>query len=203
MAVNDIEKLEDRSPLLEVSLQLHFDPNDVAQERLAFVDQTLPHSESIVIRSDRLELHSSQKVSFGRLRDHWSTLLPMMLNTAGITTLNSVSLSYLNEIPLQDLRNFQNYLSISFQMPASLKDRIEFFRTEFTYSYDFGEIRVWLQPDWDDQIDGYCIQLSMESRTPGPVSVSDLIPLIDQMHSGLKDVFRQILSEDYIRRLPQ
>ena len=198
---NDL--LEDRPPLLEVVLQLQFDPNDMAQERLAFVDQTLPHSESLVIRADRLELHSSEKVSFGRLRDHWSTLLPMILNTAGITTLNSVSLSYSNEIPLQDLRNFQNYLNISFEMPASLKDRIEFFRTEFTYRYEFGEIRVWLQPDWDDQIDGYCIQLNMESRHPGPVDIGDLIPVLDEMHSGLKDVFRQILSEGYVRSLPQ
>jgi uncharacterized protein (TIGR04255 family) len=198
--VND---LEDRPPLLEVVLQLQFDPNDMAQERLAFVDQTLPHTESLVIRPDRLELHSSQKVSFGRLRDHWSMLLPMILNTAGINTLNSVSLSYSNEIPLQDLRNFQNYLNISFEMPATLKDRIEFFRTEFTYRYEFGEIRVWLQPDWDDQIDGYCIQLNMESRNPGPVNIADLILLLDEMHSGLKDVFRQILSDGYVRSLPQ
>jgi uncharacterized protein (TIGR04255 family) len=198
---NDL--LEDRPPLLEVVLQLQFDPNDMAQERLAFVDQTLPHSQSLVIRADRLALHSSQKVSFGRLRDHWSTLLPMILNTAGITTLNSVSLSYSNEIPLQNLRNFQNYLNITFEMPASLKDRIEFFRTEFTYRYEFGEIRVWLQPDWDDQLDGYCIQLNMESRHTGPVVIADLIPILDEMHSGLKDVFRQILSEGYVRSLPQ
>lgn len=198
---NDL--FEDRPPLLEVVLQLRFDPNDLAQERLAFVDQTLPHSESIVIRTDRLELYSNQKVSFGRLRDNWSTLLPMILSTAGITTLNSVSLSYSNEIPLQDLRNFQNYLNISFEMPASLKDRIEFFRTEFTYRYEFGEIRVWLQPDWDDQLDAYCIQLNMESRHSGPVNIADLIPILDEMHSGLKDVFRQILSEGYVRSLPQ
>ncbi|MCI0604527.1 hypothetical protein L0156_16160 [bacterium] len=197
------DALEDSPPLLEVILQLQFDPNEAAQDRLAFGDQTMHPSESIVIRSDRLELHNSQKISFGRLREHWSTLLPMILNTAGITKLTGVSLSYSNEIPLQDLRNFQNYLNISFQMPASLKDRIEFFRTEFTYRYEFGEIRVWLQPDWDDQIDGYCIQLNMESRNPGPVNVSDLIFILDEMHSGLKDVFRQILSEDYIRCLPQ
>ena len=197
------ELSEDRPPLLEVTLLLHFDANEVAQERLAFVSQTLPHSESIVVGSDRLELRSSEKVSFGRLRDHWSTLLPMVLNTAGIETLNSVSLAYWNEIPLQDLRNFQNYLNITFQMPASLKDRIEFFRTEFTYRYEFGEICVWLQPDWDDEIDAYCIQLHMESRHPGPVNVSDLIPILDEMHSGLKDVFRQVLSEGYVRSLPQ
>ena len=201
--MNDTESLEDRPPLLEVTLRLHFDPNDMAQERLAFIDQTLPHSESILIRADRLELHSSQKVSFGRLRDQWSTLLPMILDTAGITTLNSVSLSYSNEIPLQDLRNFQTYLNISFEMPPTLKDRIEFFRTEFTYRYEFGEIRVWLQPDWDDQIDGYCIQLNMESLNAGPVNIADLIPILDEMHSGLKDVFRQILSEGYVRSLPQ
>ncbi len=190
-------------PLLEVTLQVQFDPNEIAQERLAFVGQTLPLSESIIVGSDRLELHSSEKVSFGRLSDHWSTLLPMALNTAGIATLNSVSLAYWNEIPLQNLRNFQHYLNISFQMPVTLKDRIEFFRTEFTYRYEFGEICVWLQPDWNDQIDGYCIQLHMESRNPGPVKVSDLIPILDEMHSGLKDVFRQILSQDYIRSLPQ
>lgn len=190
-------------PLVEVSLQLHFDPLETPQERLAFVDQTLPDTETIVVGPENLELHSKEKVSFGRLRDRWSTTLPMILNTLGIETIKSLSLAYVNEIALQDLRNFQNYLNISFEMPETLKDRIEFFRTEFTYQYDFGEIRVWLQPDWDDQIEGYCIQLNMQSHNEGPVSIDDLISEIDRMHAGLKDVFRQVLADDYIRQLPQ
>jgi uncharacterized protein (TIGR04255 family) len=192
-----------RTPLVEVRLQLQFEPMDASRERLAFVDQTLPKTESILVGPENIELHSTEKVSFGRLRDHWSMTLPMILNTLGIESIQLVSLSYLNEIPLQDLNNFQDYLNISFEMPESLKDRIGFFRTEFTYQYDFGEIRVWLQPDWDDQIDGYSIQLHMESRSPGPVPADDLIPVIDRMHTGLKDVFRQIVADDYIRRLPQ
>jgi uncharacterized protein (TIGR04255 family) len=192
-----------RTPLVEVRLQLQFEPMDASRERLAFVDQTLPETETILVGPENIELHSTQKVSFGRLRDHWSMTLPMILNTLGIESMKSVSLSYLNDIPLQDLRNFQNYVNISFEMPEALKDRIGFFRTEFTYKYEFGEIRVWLQPDWDDEIDGYSIQLNMESRSPGPVMADDLIPVIDQMHSGLKDVFRQIMADDYIRQLPQ
>ena len=192
-----------RIPLVEVRLRLHYEPMDATQERLAFVDQTLPETESIQFGPDFLELHSTQKVSFRGLKDQWSMTLPMILSTLGIDSLHSVSLSYLNEIPLQDLRDFQNYLNISFEMPSQLKDRIEFFRSEFTYKYDFGEIRVWLQPDWDDALDLYCIQLHLESRKEVPVDVTELIDVIDQMHSGLKDVFRQILANDYVRQLPQ
>jgi uncharacterized protein (TIGR04255 family) len=195
----------DRIPLLEVVLRVEFRNIAVPQERFGFLEQILPPdgSESVSVSDDRLELRSTRKISFGRLRDFWSTVLESTLNTLEVSSLESVSLSYLNEIPLQDLRDFQGYLNISIDMPATLKDRIEFFRTEFTYKYDFGEIRVWLQPDWNDQIDGYCIQLNMESRNRGPVPVEDLVPVIDQLHTGLKDVFRQVLAEDYIRRLPQ
>ena len=190
-------------PLIEVSLRIHYDPIEASPERLAFIDQTLPETESIHVDSETLQLNSHQRASFGRLKEHWSTALPMILSTIGIETAKSISLSYLNEIPLQNLRDFQNYLNITFEMPETLKDRFEFFRTEFTYQYDFGEIRVWLQPDWDDQIEGYCIQLNMESRKKGPVNSDDVIPVIEQMHAGLKHVFRQILSEDYIRQLAQ
>jgi uncharacterized protein (TIGR04255 family) len=194
-----------RIPLLEVLLRLEFEKITVPQERFGFLEQILPPdgSESLSVSDDALELRSSRRISFGRLRDFWSTLLESTLNTLEISSLESISLSYLNEIPLQDLRDFQEYLNISIEMPPILKDRIEFFRTEFTYKYDFGEIRVWLQPDWDDLLDGYCIQLNMESRKSGPVPVDDLIPVIDKMHTGLKDVFRQVLSENYVRRLPQ
>src|SRR5687768_1182658 len=115
MAANEI-------PLVEVTLLLRFDPLSTSQERLAFIDQTLPSTESISLGEDGLELRSTQKVSFGGLRDQWSMTLPMILNTLGINDVESVSLSYFNEIPLLDLRNFQNYLNISFEMPASLKD---------------------------------------------------------------------------------
>jgi uncharacterized protein (TIGR04255 family) len=191
------------APLVEVKLQLQFDSAEISRERMAFLDQTLPEQETIVIGQESLELISIQKASFSGLRDHWSTTLPMILNTAGITSLKSVSLSYLNEIPLQDLRNFQSFLNISIDMPSALKDRIEFFRSEFTYKYEFGEIRVWLQPDWNDPLDTYCIQLHLESRASGPVMIDDLFPVIERMHNGLKDVFHQVLADDYIRRLPQ
>jgi uncharacterized protein (TIGR04255 family) len=190
-------------PLVEVSLQLQFDPIEASQDRLAFVGQTLPPSESISVGENNLELRSSQGVSYTGLRDHWSTVLPIALDTLGVSTLQSVSLAYLNEIPLQDLRNFQNYLNISIEMPMALKDRIEFFRSEFTYQYEFGEIRVWLQPDWDEQIDAYCIQLTLESRNRETIDAEHLISLLDQMHSGLKDVFRQVLADHYIKQLPQ
>jgi uncharacterized protein (TIGR04255 family) len=196
---------EIKIPLLEVVLRIEFEKITVPQERFGFLEQLLPpdKSEAISIGADSLELRSARKISFGGLRDFWSTLLESTLNTLEISTLDSISLSYLNEIPLQDLRDFQQYLNVSIEMPPTLKDRIEFFRTEFTYKYDFGEIRVWLQPDWDDQLDGYCILLNMESRKGGPVPVDELIPAIDRMHTGLKDVFRQVLSENYVRRLPQ
>jgi uncharacterized protein (TIGR04255 family) len=196
---------EIKIPLLEVVLRIEFEKITVPQERFGFLEQILPPdgSESISISDDGLELRSTRKISFGRLRDFWSTLLESTLNTLQISNLDTISLSYLNEIPLQDLRDFQQYLNVTIQMPATLKDRIEFFRTEFTYKYDFGEIRVWLQPDWDDQLDGYCIQLNMESRKSGPVPVEDLINMIDKMHAGLKDVFRQVLSENYVKQLPQ
>ena len=190
-------------PLIEVTLELQFPSIEASQERLAFVHQTLPASESIFVEEDRLELRSNEGVSYGRLREHWSTVIPMALDTLGVVSLASVSLAYLNEIPLQDLRNFQNYLNITIEMPIALKDRIEFFRSEFTYKYDFGEIRVWLQPDWDDQIDGYCIQLNLESRNQESIAAEGLIPLLDRMHSGLKDVFRQVLADQYVKRLPQ
>jgi uncharacterized protein (TIGR04255 family) len=191
--MNDIEV---RTPLVEVVLQLQFEPVDIPN--MNGID-----TASVVLGSDYLELHSNEKISFGGLRQSWGQLLPSLLQQLSVKQLNRISLSYLNEIPLENLRNFQNYLNISIDMPSSLKDRIEFFRSEFTYRYDFGEIRVWLQPDWDDELEGYCIQLNLESRKLGPVKTNDLFPLIEQMHAGLKDVFRQVLSEDYVRQLPQ
>ena len=192
-------------PLLEVLLRIEFTTIAVPQERFGYLEQILPPdgSESVSVSENCLELRSTRKISFSRLRDFWSTLLELTLNTLEITTVDSISLSYLNEIPLQDLRNFQNYLNISIEMPVTLKDRIEFFRSEFTYKYEFGEIRVWLQPDWDDALDGYCIQLNLESQNREKVPVENLIPAIDQLHAGLKDVFRQVLSLDYIKQLPQ
>jgi|GEM_PF-4729820 len=203
--MNEARSSEIGIPLSEVALRIEFDAVDVPQERFGFLEQLLPPdgSEAIQIGNDAIELLSSRKMSFGQLRDFWTTLLESTISTLDISVVRCVSLSYLNEIPLEDLRDFQNYLNVSLEMPESLKDRIEFFRTEFTYKFDFGEIRVWLQPDWDDQIDGYCIQLNMESRNRGPVSVENLVPTIDQMHAGLKDVFRQVLSEDYLIQLPQ
>jgi uncharacterized protein (TIGR04255 family) len=190
-------------PLVEVNLQLQFETIDAPSDRLAFVNQTLPPTETILVDQDRLELRSTEGVSYGRLRDHWSTVLPIALDTLGVTNLASVSLAYLNEIPLQNLRDFQHYLNISIEMPTALKDRIEFFRSEFTYNYDFGEIRVWLQPDWDDKIDAYCIQLHLESRNRETTEADQLIPLLDRMHSGLKDVFKQVLADHYVKQLPQ
>jgi hypothetical protein len=88
-------------------------------------------------------------------------------------------------------------------MPSYLNDRFEFFRSEFTYKYEFGQIKVWLQPDWDDVLQNYCIQLNLESIQGGRVGRSELLPTMQRLHDGIKEVFRQILSDTYIKQLPQ
>jgi uncharacterized protein (TIGR04255 family) len=203
--MNEASNRDGHIPLEEVLLRVEFEAKEIPQERFGFIEQLLPPdgTESVHIVQNAIELRSNRKISFARLRDFWTTLLESTFATLDVSTVNVISLSYLNEIPLQDLRNFQEYMNISIEMPEALKDRIEFFRTEFTYKYDFGEVRVWLQPDWNDGIDGYCIQFNMESRKQEPVVVENLIPAIDAMHNGLKDVFRQVLSEDYLAQLPQ
>jgi len=190
-------------PLEEVLLRVEFEATEIPQERFGYIEQLLPPDGTEAVRIDQkaIELRSKRKISFARLRDFWTTLLESTFATLEITSASAIYLSYFNEIPLQELRNFQEYVNIN--MPASLKDRIELFRTEFTYKYDFGEIRVLLHPDWDDETDGYAIQFNMESRKNGPVLMENLIPTIDTMHNGLKDVFRQILSEEYLSQLPQ
>jgi uncharacterized protein (TIGR04255 family) len=190
-------------PLEEVLLRVEFEAAEIPQERFGYIEQLLPPdgTESVRIDSSGIELRSKRKISFARLRDFWTTLLESTFATLDIDSISAISLSYFNEIPVEDLRNFQEYISID--MPRSLKDRIEFFRTEFSYKYDFGEIRVLLHPDWNDEIDGYAIQFNMESRKVGTVAVDDLVAAIDTMHNGLKDVFRQILSEEYLALLPQ
>ena len=192
-------------PLEEVILRVEFEATEIPEERFGYIEQLLPPdgTESVNIDRSAIELRSKRKISFARLRDFWTTLLESTFATLEITSITSISLSYFNEIPLEELRNFQEYINISIDMPPSLKDRIEFFRTEFSYIYDFGEVRVLLHPDWDDEIDGYAIQFNLESRREGPVAVENLIVAIDTMHNGLKDVFRQILSEEYLAQLPQ
>jgi uncharacterized protein (TIGR04255 family) len=192
-------------PLEEVLLRVEFEAMEIPQERFGYIEQLLPPdgTESVRIDHGAIELRSKRKISFARLRDFWTTLLESTFATLDVSAVSAITLSYFNEIPLQDLRNFQEYVNISIDMPASLKDRIELFRTEFTYKYDFGDIRVWLHPDWDDETDGYAIRLNMESRKQGTVAIEDLIAAIDTMHNGLKDVFRQILSEEYLAQLPQ
>ncbi len=191
-------------PLLEVVLQLSFDPVLLAEDRLQyFFNINCDSQDNIRIFTDRIELSSSRGVSFPRLRSDWTRILDSFLDTFRITSLNQISLAYLNEIPLQDLRDFRNLLNLRIEMPPSLNERFEFFRTECTYKYDFGEIQVWLQPDWDEQIDSYCIQLNLESRHIGQVPSSSLFFQLQELHDGIKTVFREILSESYIRQLPQ
>ena len=191
-------------PLLEVILQLHFDPVLLAEDRLQyFFKINSDSSNDIRILTDRIELSSNRGVSFPRLRSDWTRILDSFFDIFRIHSLNHISLGYLNEIPIQDLRDFRNLLNLRIEMPPSLNDRFEFFRTECTYKYDFGEIRVWLQPDWDEQLEEYCIQLNLESRHAGVVRTEDIFPKLQELHEGIKDLFRQILSEAYIRQLPQ
>jgi len=203
--MNEATARDGHIPLEEVLLRVEFEATQIPQERFGYIEQLLPPdgTESVRILDNAIELRSNRKISFARLRDFWTTLLESTFATLDIASIRAISLSYFNEIPLEDLRDFQEYVNINTGMPRSLKDRIAFFRTEFTYKYEFGEIHVLLHPDWNEEIEGYCIQFNMESRKEGPVSVEDLIPAIDGMHIGLKDVFRQILSEEYLAQLPQ
>ncbi len=192
------------TPLLEVRLQLHFDPVLLAEDRLMYFFKINDESAGeIQILTDRIELGSRRGVSFPRLRSDWTRILDSFFDIFRITSLNQISLAYLNEIPLQNLRDFRDLLNLRIEMPPSLKERFEFFRTECTYNYDFGIIRVWLQPDWDEQMDAYCIQLSLEARHLGHLRTEDLFPQLLELHEGIKTVFREILSESYIRDLPQ
>jgi len=211
-------------PLLEILLQLHFEPIELTSDRLQYFyrmnNDLLPETKAAdepnvacYLSMDRLdcltispecaELHSKRGVSFPTLRSSWARLLGSLLRIFSVSVLKQISLAYFNEIPIDDLRTFRTYMNIGIEMPAALRERVEFFRSEFTYKYDFGEIKVWLQPDWNDQMQNYCIQLNLESRQLGPLEPEQLIAKIQQLHEGIKDVFRQILSEDYIRSLPQ
>ena len=211
-------------PLLEVILELQFDPVEMPQDRLQYFYrlnsnllpetcaaetpylaclQSVDQNDSMLIAPDQIEISSKRGISFPRLRSEWTQLLDPFLDIFSIRSLQRISLVYWNEIPLQDLRDFRDYLNITFEMPSPLKERFEFFRSEFIYKYPFGEIKVWLQPDWDDQFEAYCIQLNIESRHLGNLSREALLPKLQELHEGIKDVFRQILSVDYIRGLPQ
>ena len=211
-------------PLLKVELTLHFDPIAVTGDKLRYFQginsELLPVSEimdpplicayssmdgmeSMLISTDQIRLLSARGVSFPRLRRSWSRLIEAFLDVFGISILDQVSLVYLNEIELQNLQSFRNYLNISFEMPPALMERIEFFRSEFTYKYDFGEIHVWLQPDWDETSESYCIQLSLESRRVEKIAKNNVPTYVQQLHEGIKDAFHQILSRDFIERLPQ
>lgn len=210
-------------PLIEVNLSLQFDALTISQDRLQYFYRmnsdllpevkpvehpslacyvSIDRDDSILIGNDHIQIRSTKGVSFPRLRSNWTRMIDSFVDTFNIKSIRQTSLSYLNEIALQDLQSFRNYLNISFQMPSVLKERIGFFRSEFTYQYDFGEIHVWLQPDWDDQLENYCIQLSLESRHLKPVQREELFPRMQQLHEGIKDVFHQILSQNFIRQLP-
>jgi uncharacterized protein (TIGR04255 family) len=210
-------------PLIEVNLSLLFDPLTLSEDRLQYFYRmnndllpdvktvehpaiasyiSLDRNDSVLIGSEQIQIRSMKGVSFPRLRSNWTRVIDSFVDTFNIQSIRQISLSYLNEIAIQDLQNFRNYMNISFQMPSSLKERIGFFRSEFTYKYDFGEIHVWLQPDWDDQLENYCIQLSLESRHLKPVQREELFPRMQQLHEGIKDVFHQILSQNFIRQLP-
>lgn len=211
-------------PLLEVVLRMQFPSSDAPEEQLNYfcrkVSDILPVVQSaehpqivslhnlkrtafLTFSSDHLELINKNGSSFPTLRPDWKPILEAAADCFQIRTISRLSLSYVNEIPIQDLRSFQDYLNFNIEMPLPLMERVEFFRTEFVYKYEFGEIRVWLQPDWDEQLESYAIQLSLESRRTGAMEAIRTPDYLQEMHEGIKDVFRQILSEDYIRQLPQ
>lgn len=210
-------------PLVDVDLTLRFTPIELRADKVSFFQKTVSDlypkmqpdtsgcfvlasengSELMRVLPDQLQLSSLRGISFAGLRDQWGHIFNSFTDVFEIPVIGGLSLGYYNEIPLEELRSFQKHLAISFDMPRSLKERIEFFRSEFTYRYDFGEIHVWLQPDYDETRQSYCIQLSMESRHTAEVNSNELIPAVQKLHEGIKDVFRQILSEDYISQLPQ
>lgn len=212
------------APLLEVELTLHFDAVQLNTEKLRYFQtlnaEFLPfqeaadapvvsvfysknRAEAVFVSEDQIQIRSTAGASFPGRKLHWSGVIESFLDVFSISTITGLSLCYLNEIELHDLNSFRNYMNISFEMPPALMERIEFFRSEFTYKYDFGEIHVWLQPDWEDQSDSYCILLSLESRHVEPIVSLNVIGKIQQLHEGIKDVFHQILSRDFIERLPQ
>lgn len=211
-------------PLIEVNLTLQFEAAQMSQDRIQYFYRmnsdllpdmkkldsagkacflSLDRNDSLIISDETLHLRSTRGYSFPRLRSLWARIIDSFADTFNIAAFKQISLSYLNEIPLEDLHSFRNYLNISFQMPSVLKERIEFFRSEFTYKYEFGEIHVWLQPDWDDELEAYCIQLSLESRHLRAVGKEELLPTMQHLHDGIKDVFHQVLSQNFIRQLPQ
>jgi uncharacterized protein (TIGR04255 family) len=210
-------------PLIDVDLTLRFGAVDLNVDRLQYFHKlvseyypvlkeelqgiisfaSVDHRELAKLHSDELLLSSSRGLSYAGLRPQWEFVLNSFLDVFGVKEINLLSLAYYNEIPLEELRSFQKHLNISFDMPSSLKERIEFFRSEFTYRYDFGEIHVWLQPDYDERSQAYCIQLSMESRNASQMPSKECQTSVQRLHEGIKDVFHQILSEDYIRQLQQ
>lgn len=209
-------------PLLEATLHLRFDPIHILPERLQyfvsshsdlfsssiggsdeFVLESTDHLTILTLAAGRIELSSTLGQSYPRLRRVWTRILDSLLDLLGIRVFTSVALSYLNEIPLQELKSFRDYLNVGFKMPASLKERLALFRSEFTFRSEPEEIRVWIQPEWDDQTEGYSVQLIFESRHLDPVTTTDLPEVVQHLHNGIKDVFHQIVSQDYIRHLPQ
>jgi len=211
-------------PLLEVNLEIRFEQLEYRAEQLQYFAQQNAgwlrlekkveepavawfagpaNKDKLILSRESLQLESTRGVSWPRLRADWVRLLKSVADIFGVCRAEQVSLSYLNEIPVEDLHSFRNYLNIGFEMPSLLKERIEFFRSEFMYRYPFGDIHVWLQPDWDDQVENYCIQLSIESRIVGSTACEELEGVLQQLHDGNKDVFHQVLSQDYIGRLPQ
>lgn len=211
-------------PLLKVELTIHFEPTVLTGDQLRYfqginsdllpvseagdpplvcVYHSVNRQESMLISADQVRLINTGGASFPKLRQRWTRLIESFLDVFHINAANCVSLLYLNEIELQDLRTFRDYLNISFEMPPALMERIEFFRSEFTYKYDFGEIHVWLQPDWEDATETYCIQLSLESRRVETLDKESVLSCLQNLHEGIKDAFHQILSRDFIERLPQ
>ena len=211
-------------PLLEVVLEINYDPIDLPEERVNYFYransdvlpstheknkpaiacfESLDDNASLILCKDQLELRNRLGISFPRLRSQWGKILVSFFDIFAVPRLTEISLAYQNEIPLEDLRSFRNYLNVSFEMPALLKERVEFFRSEFTYKSSFGQIKVWVQPDWDEDMENYCIQLNLEAISRDTIEPADTLTKIHELHEGIKEVFRQILAQDYIRQLPQ
>jgi len=211
-------------PLLEVNLDLEFRPLQYSAERLQFFGRenskwltqaptldgdsvacfaTSGGKGLLTLGPESLQLKSTEGVSFARLRPGWMALVKSVQDVFEIPVCTQVSMSYFNQIPIVDLRSFRNYLNICFEMPSPLAERIEFFRTEFTYKFPFGDVHLWVQPDWEEKFENYCIQLSIEARAADPVAAPQLEGVLQKMHEGIKEVFHQVLSRDYISRLPQ
>lgn len=210
-------------PLLEVLLLLRFENLELSEERLRFFSRadanslsglrmnekqiyvwTLPdQSGDVRLQADALELRSSLGISIPRLRSSWFPILESFVDIFEIQSFQEISLSYLNEIPIQDLKEFASYLNIGFQLPSLLQEKFELFRSEFTFKYDFADIHVRLQPEWNEKLDSYALQFMIESRRTTPILSSDSLRSIEQLHESNKEVFHQILSREYIAQLPQ